>query len=57
MIKLRPYQRNLLQQVQTALSADTKAWVMMQLPTGGGKTIIAGALLTDWLTAGAMRFG
>ena len=25
---------------------------MMQLPTGGGKTIIAGALLADWLTGG-----
>ena len=52
MIKLRPYQRDLLQQVQTALAADTKARVMMQLPTGGGKTIIAGALLADWLTGG-----
>ena len=52
MIELRPYQRNLLQQVQTALAADTKARVMMQLPTGGGKTIIAGALLADWLTGG-----
>ena len=52
MIKLRPYQRDLLRQVQTALAADTKARVMMQLPTGGGKTIIAGALLADWLTDG-----
>ena len=52
MIKLRPYQRDLLQQVQTALAADTKARVMMQLPTGGGKTIIAGALLADWLMGG-----
>ena len=52
MIKLRPYQRDLLQQVQTALDADTKARVMIQLPTGGGKTIIAGALLADWLTGG-----
>ena len=52
MIELRPYQRDLLQQVQTALAADTKARVMMQLPTGGGKTIIAGALLADWLTGG-----
>ena len=51
MVKLRPYQRDLLQQVQTALAADTKARVMMQLPTGG-KTIIAGALLADWLTGG-----
>ena len=42
MIELRPYQRDLLQQIQTALAADAKARVMMQLPTGGGKTIIAG---------------
>ena len=52
MIELRPYQRDLLQQVQTALAADSKTRVMMQLPTGGGKTIIAGALLVDWLTDG-----
>ena len=52
MIKLRSYQRDLLQQVQIALAADTKARVMMQLPTGGGKTVIAGALLADWLTDG-----
>ena len=52
MIELRPYQRDLLQQVQTALTADTKARVMMQLPTGGGKTVIAGALLANWLTDG-----
>ena len=51
-VSLRPYQRDLLQRVQTALAADTKARVMMQLPTGGGKTIIAGALLADWLTDG-----
>ena len=52
MIKLRPYQLCLLRQVQIALSADTKARVMMQLPTGGGKTIIAGALLAEWLRDG-----
>ena len=46
MIKLRPYQRDLLQQVQIALAADTKVWVMMQLPTGD-KTMIAGTLLAD----------
>ena len=51
-VSLRPYQRDLLQRVQTALAADTKARVMMQLPTGGGKTIIAGALLAYWLTDG-----
>ena len=50
MIKLRPYQQDLLQQAQTALAADAKARVMMQLPTGGGKTIIAGASArADWL--------
>ena len=52
MIELRPYQQDLLQQGQTALAADAKARVMMQLPTGGGKTVIAGALLADWLTDG-----
>ena len=56
MVELRPYQRDLLRQVQIALVADAKARVMMQLPSGG-KTIIAGALLADWLTAGARRFG
>ena len=52
MVKLRPYQQDLLRQVHDALSADAKARVMMQLPTGGGKTIIAGALLANWLTGG-----
>ena len=45
MIELRPYQQDLLQQVQNSLAAEPKARVMMQLPTGGGKTVIAGALL------------
>ena len=52
MLKLRSYQRDLLQQVQKALSAEAKARVMMQLPTGGGKTIIAGTQLASWLTGG-----
>ncbi|MYB55931.1 MAG: DEAD/DEAH box helicase [Gemmatimonadetes bacterium] len=52
MVKLRPYQQDLLQQVQDTLDADYNARVMMQLPTGGGKTIIAGALLAAWLTGG-----
>ena len=58
MIELRPYQRDLLQQVQTALAADTKARVMMQLPTGGGKNHYrrsAAGRLGSW--AGARRFG
>ncbi len=51
MLKLRSYQRDLQQQVEDAL-ADPEARVMMQLPTGGGKTIIAGTLLASWLTGG-----
>ena len=47
---LRPYQETLLMQVRNALGARSDAKVMMQLPTGGGKTIIAGALLAEWLT-------
>ena len=50
MVKLRLYLQDMLRQVQDDL--DAKARVMMQLPTGGGKTIIAGALLADWLTGG-----
>ena len=42
MVELRPYQQDLLTQVQDALDSDAKARVMMQLPTGGGRTIIAG---------------
>ena len=42
---LRDYQKDLLQQVETYLDANSKARVMMQLPTGGGKTVIAGHLL------------
>ena len=52
MLKLRPYQGDLQKQIEDALANDPKARVMVQLPTGGGKTIIAGALLTSWLTGG-----
>ena len=52
MFQLRPYQQTLLREVQDALGANPKARVMMQLPTGGGKTVIAGALLADWLRDG-----
>lgn len=34
-----------MQRVEEALDADAGARVMMQLPTGGGKTVIAGKLL------------
>ena len=49
MIELRDYQRDLLEQVQKAL-APKNARVMMQLPTGGGKTIVAAHLLASYLT-------
>lgn len=49
---LRPYQHDLLRRVQAALRDDDKARVMVQLPTGGGKTVIAGMLLADWLEPG-----
>ena len=52
MIELRPYQQDLLRQVDNSLAADPKARVMIQLPTGGGKTVIAGALLDSWLQSG-----
>ena len=51
MIELRDYQCNLLEQVQKALDPEN-ARVMMQLPTGGGKTDIAAHLLTDYLISG-----
>ncbi|MDE2785849.1 MAG: DEAD/DEAH box helicase family protein [Chloroflexota bacterium] len=52
MFELRPYQRDLLRQVQDGLAAEPRARLMLQLPTGGGKTVIAGALLGDWLRDG-----
>ena len=49
--ELRDYQQQLLEQAESALqSADAR--VMLQLPTGGGKTHIAGALLRRWLHNG-----
>ena len=52
MIEFRDYQRILLHQVEAALAKNAKARVMMQLPTGGGKTEIAGQLLKRQLTEG-----
>ncbi len=52
MPELRPYQQHLLRQVQNSLADDPKARLMLQLPTGGGKTVIAGALLASWLQDG-----
>ena len=51
-MQLRDYQKDLLAQVEGALTADTNARVMMQLPTGGGKTVIAGELLRRRLRSG-----
>ena len=51
MIELRDYQQDLLGEVRDALGQHD-ARVMMQLPTAGGKTRIAGALLSDWLRDG-----
>ena len=51
MIELRDYQQDLLAQVQGAL-ADPAAGIMLQLPTGGGKTCIAATLLSAWLQNG-----
>ena len=51
MIELRDYQKELLARVESELRPD-KARVMMQLPTGGGKTVIAAHLLKNWLTPG-----
>ena len=52
MFELRPYQETLLRQVQHELAAAPRARMMLQLPTGGGKTVIAGALLAGWLEDG-----
>ena len=52
MLQLRPYQHDLLQQVQDELAAEPGARLMLQLPTGGGKTVMAGALLAHWLQDG-----
>ena len=51
MAELRPYQKDLLQQAEKALAAS-KARVMLQLPTGGGKTRIAASLLARWVRRG-----
>ena len=50
--ELRDYQQDLLAQVQAAL-VEPSARVMLQLPTGGGKTRIAADLLRWWLSDGS----
>ena len=51
MIELRDYQKDLLERVRDSL-ASPSAKIMLQLPTGGGKTLIAGMLLSGWLNDG-----
>ena len=51
MVELRDYQQELLAQVLPELD-NPSARIMMQLPTGGGKTRIAGEFLSDWLQGG-----
>ena len=51
MTELRDYQQELLDQAADRLAPDN-ARVMLQLPTGGGKTHIAGALLRRRLHSG-----
>ena len=48
---LRDYQQGLLEQAEAALQ-PSKARVMLQLPTGGGKTRIASSLLAGWIRKG-----
>ena len=51
MDELRDYQQKLLEQAVSCV-LPSKARVMLQLPTGGGKTHIAGAFLRRWLDNG-----
>ena len=52
MTGLRDYQQRLLEQAETALQAH-ESRIMLRLPTGGGKTHIAGALLRRRLRNGS----
>ena len=52
MIEVRDYQQDLLVEVHRALVGTPAARIMLQLPTGGGKTRIAGQLLAGWLKGG-----
>ena len=54
MVELRPYQQDLLNRAESGLAAP-KSRVMVQLPTGGGKTRIAAALLAGWMWGGKAK--
>ena len=49
MRQLRSYQQDLLSRVLHALADHPKGRLILRLPTGGGKTVIGGALLAHWL--------
>lgn len=51
-MELRDYQARLLTKCSLALVDSQAPRVMLQLPTGGGKTRIAGKLLYEWLKDG-----
>ena len=55
MVELRPYQQDLLDRTESSLAAQ-KPRVMVQLPTGGGKTHIAAALLSGWVRGGKVAW-
>ena len=52
MVELRDYQQDLLAKMYQILAGSPAARVMVQLPTGGGKTCIAGELLSGCLNGG-----
>ena len=52
LIEFRDYQQDLLVQMHRALTGTPAARIMLQLPTGSGKTCIAGELLSGWLKGG-----
>ena len=52
MIEIRDYQKDLLERMHGALASRPAPRIMLQLPTGGGKTCIAGELLSGLLKDG-----
>ena len=52
MVQLRDYQQDLLAKMYQILAGSPVARVMVQLPTGAGKTCIAGELLSGCLNGG-----
>lgn len=49
--QLRPYQQSLIQEVFTQWSSGNRR-VMLQLPTGGGKTVLFAALAREFVSKG-----